>query len=222
MNWFLVKADATHEQIEYSLAEDGLFPDDYELIQIDSDELIGDTLPPVVSQNLVVEIDGEYFRIDFEDVMNLINYLPEKPIVVCQLLLKLSMALTNLYLKYREKHEYAEEELKVWEAQQVKMYSSKGEENPYADRVKITAASVDALVKASPNWRMLKDKERQAGLNKGMIWEAREYVLKTYGLCLEYLKKLDNIEVYRTVSDRSFKQTVVNVAASTIGVEDTE
>lgn len=228
MNWFLLKTGASKEDVERSLAIDGGYdaridPDDYHLEQIDSDELIGDTLPPIVQQHLVIELDGEYIRIDFEDVMNLVNYLPEKPIVCCQLLLKLQVALTNLYFTYRDKHEYAEESLKVYEAERYKLYSSKDvNENPYAEKMKLTRESIDALIRAEDNWRLLKQDERQASINKGLIWEAREYVQKTYNLCLEYLKKLDDVEAVRTVTDRTFRETVVNVATSTITIEDEE
>lgn len=188
---------------------------DIEAIDIDEQEVLG-KWPALVNEYLVFELGEDAFTLNFDEIFGLMDYVYDKPVTVCQILLKVLAAIRNMHQRAYALYNNAKEEFDQYEAERFAYYWSE----EFEMNTRKTKANIEAYAKADPEFMRKKQEVLKYDQLKSSLYNARDLVEKCFTICEAFVKNGKNVVLENKHRDRSFSELADGVVAKTAALEE--
>lgn len=204
---FMCTTDSDDSDLEFDCRLD--------VTEIDSDYIYG-TLPKSVDEFMVFDFAGKNpLAIDMGAVLSMLDYLPDKPKVIMQTLLRLTVAVTNKYHQTSDELNSKKDEFDLYAAQRTTYFAD--EDNGM--QFKRTASNIESFVKAEPTYQRLSKEVQALSTAKSKLWSTKEILSKTLDMVRDFVQHSPSVMIDDEESDRSFYDILKGVAVDVAKME---
>jgi hypothetical protein len=197
------------------LISDLYSPDEVRIVELEPDDLIN-SFPKELQKYLVFEIEtGDLIKLDVASVVDLLDYLVDRPRLVCKTIIKLHMAVSNLFHLVYDDYNEAKEKLEEHVAERTAFFSNTENDLPF----KRTKDNVEKMVKSEETWKKLNRSVVKLESTKSRLYTTKGMLDRFHKMCDDFVKNSVNIVYDGSPQDRSFNEVVAGTIEATAQVK---